>query len=336
MPDTFNKNKFIVFQTIEEVYSRPNYCASLKRENLVLRKIIGSYSLDELIPCGLPFCHRKHKNALVLQMENEMEVNVGRDCCESKFGLIFSEHAREFDRWKKQRSSWEIIKDFQQNVEDIEKQLEELDIDKNGNFYLRSITNLRQLLTPNLVGVLNRKSLSGEVDLFQENKIYGRDAELTEAMKNYDLGNREDGDEQSRLKDVAFVKEKVGVLYGLGVFKIHSQSISTMKNSINNKLDIVRQVDIDNLDLQTIKKVIEIRNQVEKVIMEYTEFIESAEKFFTQQNFQMLPYISKSKEEIERLKGINWCFQTGTGKIKIKRTKQFNQEVIELMNKNVA
>ena len=57
---------FVRIASWNDIESVPGFTADIDPKTVKLKEIIGSYTFDALIPCGLSTCHQPHGNGFLV------------------------------------------------------------------------------------------------------------------------------------------------------------------------------------------------------------------------------------------------------------------------------
>lgn len=61
----------------DDIVSRPGFLATVDPKAVKLKEIIGSYSFDTFIPCGLSTCHLPHGTGFLVVTDSGNETSIG-------------------------------------------------------------------------------------------------------------------------------------------------------------------------------------------------------------------------------------------------------------------
>lgn len=128
---TINTEKELVrIESMEDIYSRPNFKRDLNPKLMVLETIIGEYKFKDKINCGLSDCHQGHNSGYLITTPEGIETNIGHMCGVKHFNVKFGDLSKAFKRDITEKENREKLKEFQHRLPKMEDRLHSLQYDE--------------------------------------------------------------------------------------------------------------------------------------------------------------------------------------------------------------
>jgi hypothetical protein len=315
----FDLSPFIAIHSFSDLDKYPDFRQGIKlTEDLKhSARIVAPYKIGpDFIPCGLT-CHQGHLRGYVVCLADGSHTNVGKDCGSNYFG------ASNFDLQVKEIEAKERDEDYKKRINEL--------IDLIPSYRKKTI-NLWHKSTPLYNALKNFKAAYPE-RIFEDLRNRGqrrqtavtvtRKRDTTEQMStSAEMYVNQQGEKAKGSTQSQYIQETIGELRGLSIFVVKPRSCLKIANDLIAEIEAFDNTHISRTSLS---KYARYKSDIEAKIREAEEILTDGKKFFSENNFQLLPHLCE-RSQYKIIQRIVWDFDAGEAKIlsdgQLKRIKQ--------------
>ena len=133
---------FIEVESWEDIKSLPGFVENLDPAEHELESVIGFYPpFEDKVKCGLTNCHQPHFKGFIIKTKTGILTNIGKDCGKTHFGVEFETFIKQLDRAYKESENRKKLDSFSYQIEDLEKNINELRHQIKGADWVYKNTN---------------------------------------------------------------------------------------------------------------------------------------------------------------------------------------------------
>jgi hypothetical protein len=277
-----------------------------------LKKILQDYYVTPTIQCGLSGCHRWHNDGYLVELENGNLTNVGH-ICGAGFGEKFETERIHYMDTILRPMVLQAVRDGKIKLESRQAQINIL-ADSASRLSSRKSEFRRRF--PDTARNLDRRASNGGsmvMDSVERTK-----GEIEDILAANPHQNRE---------SLRFREIEKGRIAGLQLFSFNiRQSISQELVSKAQEL-IALDIDAQKLKTEVLVKWESWLNSFDERIEEAMNFVNKAEEFFSEENYQLIASLPLPRPESSLLKQIK------TSALDEVMTKN---EIVSIKNKNLS
>ncbi|MES2353262.1 MAG: hypothetical protein V4568_02480 [Pseudomonadota bacterium] len=276
-----------------DIMSRPKFTASLNLEQHKLKAVIGQYSVEPAVPCGLSDCRKPHNRGYLILTEDDVETSIGLMCGRKYFGESFKAAKTIYDKQAAAISHKAQLVTLMAQRDEYLKRVDEITAQPNGARWLdRNIRRFAEQFPQEIVAAIYQRAERGQDKVF-ETRI-ATDEELQ--------SQREKGVPESRLE--RYIREDRGALRGLRIFRRNIRGI--LIQDIKVPLDALDLGDVEAPSATLIKRVSNLAATIDVKFLEAEALLEEAKLFFDADNLDLLRYLEVPKSALRELEKMNW------------------------------
>lgn len=125
----------------DDIESVPGFSADIDPKTVKLKEIIGNYTFDALIPCGLSTCHQPHGNGFLVAASDGRVTNIGRICGKRHFSVEFTEMSRVFLAAVRAQQNREFLGELQNRLPAIAAEVAKIRTEQHGAPWINTRVN---------------------------------------------------------------------------------------------------------------------------------------------------------------------------------------------------
>lgn len=293
---TLNTEKGLVrIESWDDITSRPGFIAHVDPKAVKLKEIIGSYTFDALIPCGLSTCHQPHGSGFLVVTAEGMETNIGRICGKRHFSVEFTQMSRVFLRAVREQQNREFLWEVKHRLPAITAEVSALKSGQDGASWIYSRINLLtgksvSLPTP-ITNAVRQAVRRGDGALTVERAATTEERDTRAAAGEVTGLVRRD-------RISAFVEEQVGQLDGFSALT-PGNGLREILGAIEPFLSTLPDADIDNLSDKQLRELSKVGGELETNLERLRTVIAAGRRLLVRQNVQQLARFATSRDETQ-------------------------------------
>lgn len=269
----------------DDVESVPGFSSNIDPKTVKLKEIIGSYTFDALIPCGLSSCHQPHGTGFMVVAEDGRVTNIGRICGKKHFQVEFSQMSRVFLASLRAQQSREFLAAMKCRLPTISTEVATIRNEKHGaawiNVRVNQLIGSSTVLPTQVINAVRQAVRRGDGSLIVERAATSRERE--ERSVAIDVK----GLEHLRRNIPFVVEEKVGQLDGLSALS-PGNGLREVLGCIEPFLAVLSEADIDSLPDKKLRELSKLGGELDANLERLRRIVIAGKRLLTKQNIQQL------------------------------------------------
>ncbi len=271
----------------EDLKKIPNYRFDIDHKREPLKLVIQRYYVTPMIKCGLTGCHKWHNEGYLVELENGFLTNVGH-VCGGHFGDRFeAERIRYLDSVLRPQLL-QTIREGKIRLESLKSQIETIS-------YSASLLSARKSefkkRFPKISSELHRRAFNN--DLVVSEDVARTSSEIEDMMAANPYQSRD---------ALRYRQVEKGRIAGLQIFTVNVREKINVE--LSSKSQTISALDFDTSHIKT-DDLIQWESWIKTLddrLAEATDFISKAQKFFTEENYQLIASLPSPADESFLLK----------------------------------
>jgi hypothetical protein len=265
---------FVDIKSWEDILSRPGFKQKLDPNLIILKQIIGQYSINPKQPCGLRSCGTKHNRGYLVVADGGLETNIGNVCGKKIFGVEFNQLHDVFKRSLNEQRYREEILETQNQLDDI---VEKVEILRNGDFGGdKSYENMHWHITKgfpeSICTPLIERAKRGE-------NIVSREVRLSEEeRKMLPIARKND----------RFRAETIFIIAGIKAVIDYPRLRTILHKRLGNELEEFRNLDVPSLNYINLQHWNNWKNKINTRLKEASNIIDDCRRFLESTNIERI------------------------------------------------
>lgn len=291
---TLNSDRGIVRITSwNDIESVPGFTADIDPKTVKLKAIIGSYTFDTLIPCGLSTCHQPHGNGFLVVAVDGRVTNIGRIYGKKHFDVDFTQKSRVFLATVRAQQNREFLWELKHRLPSITAEVVSFKAGESGaawiNTRINQLTGKSGSLPTPIVNAVREAVRGGDGALMIQRTATKEEREaLAAAADVTGLGRR------NRIS--SFVEVQVGQLDGFSALA-PGNGLRDVLGAIEPFLSTLSEAEIDNLPDKQLRELSKAGSELEPNLERLRTVIAAGKRLLVQQNIQQLSSFAASRAE---------------------------------------
>lgn len=277
----------------DDVVGIPGYVPDLDAEKHKLKEVIGNYSLQDQVKCGLSNCHTPHNNGFVVVTESGHVTNIGKDCGQKYFGVEFTQQRRAFQDTVTERDNRERLESFRFQMDDVEQRIHDFDHREKGAIW--AYKKISALMAPG----------SGLPDFIRTQLIKMAKTRDPEIVVSYEMSDKEIDDleaiEGRKLQRPQFNTRKVGDVEGLPALYPENDIRQLLVEKIKRPFEEFKDLDIYQMQRKDLKFWAKWVSGLEAAFDQLEDSLAEHGRLLTKWNIEQLGAFVRNEAEEKRL-----------------------------------
>lgn len=278
----------------DDITSVAGFTASIDPKTVKLKEIIGSYTFDALIPCGLSTCHQPHGNGFLVAAADGRVTNIGRICGKTHFSVEFTQMSRIYLAGVRAQQNRQFLGELKHRLPAITLEVADLKSGQNGASWIYSrinqLTGHSVLLPAPITNAVRQSVRRGDGMLMIERKATKQEREDRAAAVDVK------GLEHLR-RNVSFaVEERAGQLDGFAAIAPGNDLRSILK-AIETFLSVLPEADIDSMPDKQLRELSKVGGELDANLERLRTLIAAGRRLLMRQNLQQLSQFATSRAE---------------------------------------
>ncbi|MDR7099162.1 hypothetical protein J2X04_001509 [Lysobacter niabensis] len=291
---TLNSEKGLVrIESWDDITSRPGFLPHVDPKAVKLKEIIGSYTFEALIPCGLSTCHQPHGTGFLVVTEGGNETNIGRICGKRHFSVEFMQMSRAFLHAIRAQQNREFLWEVKNRLPTISVEVSAIRGGEYGagwiNTRINQLTGKSASLPTPIVNAVRQAIRRGDGALTIERAATKAEREDRAAAADVK------GLEHMR-RTLTFVEDQVGQLDGFTALA-PGNGLREILGAIEPFLSTLSDADIDSLPDKQLRELSKVGSELNPNLERLRTVVAAGRRLLTRQNVQQLARFATSRAE---------------------------------------
>lgn len=291
---TLNSDRGLVrIASWDDIESVPGFTANIDPKAVKLKEIIGSYTFDALIPCGLSTCHQPHGNGFLVAVADGRVTNIGRICGKRHFSVEFTQMSRVFLAAVRAQQNRELLGTLKHRHPSITAEVAALKAGERGAAWIN--TRINQLmgrsgsLPSPIVNAVRQTARRGDGALITQRATTKEEREALETAADVTGMER-----RNRIGD--YVEVQVGQLVGFAALAA-GNGLRDVLGSIEPLLAALAEAEIDSLPDKQLRELSKAAGELEPNLERLRTVIAAGRRLLVQKNARQLSQFATNRAE---------------------------------------
>lgn len=291
---TLNSERGLVrIASWDDIESVPGFTADIDPKTVKLKEIIGSYTFDALIPCGLSTCHQPHGNGFLVAAADGRVTNIGRICGKKHFDVEFTQMSRVFLAAVRAQQNREFLLELKHRLPNITAEVAAFKAGECGaawiNTRINQLTGKSGSLPTPIVNAVRQAVRRGDGALTIQRAATKEEREALAAAADVTGLER-----RNRISD--FVEVQVGQFDGFAALA-PGNGLRDVLGAIEPFLATLSEAEIDSLPDKQLRELSKAGSELEPNLERLRTVIGVGKRLLVQQNVQQLSQFATSSAE---------------------------------------
>lgn len=280
----------------DDITSTPGFKTHVDPKTVKLKEIIGSYTFDVLIPCGLSACQQPHANGFLVVAEDGRVTNLGRICGKRHFSVEFTQMSRVYLAAVRAQQNREFLGEVKHRLPSITADVAAMRSDQYGagwiNTRINHLTGKSAALPAPIVNAVRQAIRRGDGALVIERAATQEERDDRAAAVDVK------GLEHMRRRTLTAVEDRVGQLDGFTALA-PSNGLRDILGAIEPFLATLADADIDSLPDKQLRELSKAGGELEPNLERLRSVITAGKRLLVRQNLQQLSRFLVKREDIK-------------------------------------
>lgn len=292
---TLNSERGLVrIMSWDDIESVPGFTSDIDPKTVKLKEIIGSYTFDALIPCGLSTCHQPHGNGFLVAAADGRVTNIGRICGKKHFNVEFTHMSRIFLAAVRAQQSREFLGELKNRVPGISAEVATIKNGQHGaawiNARVNQLTGSSAALPTSIVNAVRQAVRRGDGTLIIERAATKKERE--ERFAAMDVK----GLEHLRRNVPFVVEDRVGQLDGFPALA-PGNGLREVLGTIEPFLTALKEADIESLSDKQLRELTKAGGELDANLERLRSIITAGRRLLKRRNIQQLTRFATSSTD---------------------------------------
>lgn len=283
---TLNSERGLVrIASWDDIESVPGFTADIDPKTVKLKEIIGSYTFDASIPCGLSTCHQPHGNGFLVSAADGIVTNIGRICGKKHFDVEFTQMSRVFLAAVRAQQNREFLGELRNRLPTITTEVATIKTELHGaawiNTRVNQLTGKSTALPMPIINAVRQAVRRGDGTLIIERAATKQERE--ERSVAVDVK----GLEHLRRNVPFVVEDRVGQLDGFPALA-PGNGLREIIGSIEPFLTSLSEADIESLPDKQLRELSKVGSELDANLGRLRNVVAAGRRLLTRQNIQQL------------------------------------------------
>lgn len=277
----------------DDIESVPGFTADIDPKTVKLKEIIGSYTFDAMIPCGLSTCHQPHGNGFLVAAADGRVTNIGRICGKKHFDVEFTQMSRVFLAAVRSQQNREFLGQLKNRLPNITAEVASFKSGERSaawiNTRINQLTGKSGSLPTPIVNAVRQAVRRGDGALITQRAATNEEREALAAAADVTGLDR-----RNRISD--FVEVQVGQLDGFAALA-PGNGLREVLGTIEPFLTTLSEAEIDSLSDKQLRELSKVGGELEPNLERLRNVMAAGRRLLVQQNIQQLSQFATSRAE---------------------------------------
>lgn len=294
---TLNSERGLVrIASWDDIESVPGFTADIDPKTVKLKEIIGSYTFDALIPCGLSTCHQPHGNGFLVAAADGRVTNIGRICGKRHFSVEFTQMSRVFLAAVRAQHNREFLGELRNRLPTIATEVTTIKTEQHGaawiNTRVNQLTGKSTALPTPIINAVRQAVRRGDGTLIIERAATKQEREERSAAVDVK------GLEHLRRNVPFVIEESVGQLDGFSALT-PGNGLREILGAIEPLLAALSEADIGNLPDKQLRALSKVGGELDVNLERLRSIVAAGRRLLTRQNIQQLARFPTNRNETQ-------------------------------------
>lgn len=271
----------------DEIYNSPAFIRILDEKVYRLDQIIGIYTLNEDIECGIKSCRTRHQKGYMISTTTGNTANIGNICGRKIFGAEFAILKNKFHKDLNRKKQRDFLSEF--NIDEYELKINRLLDDKEGAKWAHKL--ISDLSQPPLVPEVVYKKIRDIKRTGNANIEVEREATQEEKERDRAIGRRVQ----------EYVVNVVGTIKFTSVLTEDSDLKKLLITDSLQPMQELKRIDVHSLVDSKLNDLNKRIRGVESNINKAKSVMADARGFLTKSNLKILLELTRNDKESHQL-----------------------------------
>lgn len=292
---TLNSERGLVhIASWDDIESVPGFNADIDPKTVKLKEIIGSYTFDALIPCGLSTCHQPHGNGFLVAAADGRVTNIGRICGKKHFDVEFTQMSRVFLAAIRAQQNRDFLGELRNRLPSIATEVNTIKTERHGaawiNVRVNQLTGKTTALPVPIINAVRQAVRRGDGILIIERAATRQEREERSAAMDVK------GLEHLRRNFSSVVEDRVGQLDGFTTLA-PGNGLREIIGRIEPFLKALSEADIESLPDKQLRGLAKVGGELDANLERLRNVVAIGRRFLTRQNIQQLTRFATSSAD---------------------------------------
>jgi hypothetical protein len=291
---TLNSERGLVrIASWDDIESVPGFNANIDPKTVKLKEIIGSYTFDALIPCGLSTCHQPHGNGFLVAAADGRVTNIGRICGKRHFSVEFTQMSRVYLAAVRAQQNREFLGQLKHRLPNITAEVAAFRTGERGaawiNTRINQLTGKSGSLPMPIVNAVRQAVRRGDGTLMIQRAATKEEREALAAAADITGMER-----RNRISD--FVEVRVGQLEGFAALA-PGNGLRDVLGAIEPFLATLSEAEIDSMPDKQLRDLSKVGGELESNLERLRGAMAAGKRLLAQHNVQQLSQFATDRAE---------------------------------------
>lgn len=292
---TLNSERGLVrIASWDDIESVPGFTGDVDPKTVKLKEIIGSYTFDTLIRCGLSTCHQPHGNGFLVTAADGRVTNIGRICGKKHFNVEFTQKSRVFLAAVRAQQNREFLGELRNRLPIITTEVATIKTEQHGaawiNTRVNQLTGKSNALPTPIINAVRQAVRRGDGILIIERAATKQEREERSAAVDVK------GLEHLRRNVPFVVEDRVGQLDGFPALA-PGNGLRQIVGSIEPFLTALSEADIESLPDKQLRQLSKAGGELDANLERLRNVVAAGRRLLRRQNIQQLTRFATSNAD---------------------------------------
>lgn len=278
----------------DDIESVPGFTTGIDPTTVKLKEIIGSYTFDALIPCGLSTCRQPHASGFLVAAADGRVSNIGRICGKKHFDVEFTQMSRVFLAAVRAQQNREFLAELKNRIPGVTAEVVAIRTEKHGaawiNTRVNQLTGKSSALPASIINAVRQAVRRGDGTLIIERAATKQEREQRFAAVDVK------GLEHLRRNAPFVVEDRVGQLDGFPALA-PGNGLREILGSIEPFLTDLAEADIENLPDKQLRELSKVGGELDANLERLRNVVAAGRRLLARHNIQQLvPFATSSAD----------------------------------------
>ena len=282
----------------DDIATISGFTPNIDPKTVKLKEIIGSYTFDAYIPCGLSTCHQPHGKGFLVAAVDGRVTNIGRMCGKTHFSVEFTQMSRIYLAAVRAQQNREFLGELKNRLPTITTEVADLKSGQNGanwiNSHINQLIGTTVALPSPITNAVRQAIRRGDGILMIERAATKQERDAQSAAADVK------GLEHLR-RNVSFaVEDRVGQLDGFSALAPGSE-LRPILLAIEPFLSTLPDADIDNLPDKQLRELSKVGGELDANLERLRTLVAAGRRLLVRQNISQLTPFATNRTETQSL-----------------------------------
>jgi hypothetical protein len=278
----------------DDIESVPGFTVGIDPATVKLKEIIGSYTFDAFIPCGLSTCRQPHASGFLVAAADGRVSNIGRICGKKHFDVEFTQMSRVFLAAVRAQQNREFLGELKNRLPGITAEVVAIRTEKHGaawiNTRINQLTGKSSALPTPIINAVRQAVRRGDATLIIERAATKQEREERSAAVDVK------GLEHLRRNVPFVVEDRVGQLDGF-LALAPGNGLREILGTIEPFLTDLAEADIENLPDKQLRELSKVGGELDANLERLRSVVAAGRRLLALHNIRQLERFATSSAD---------------------------------------